>query len=163
MCVHTASSSPCAYDAGDFVVYRFAPTHPQANRRVQLLRVDMPFKVPRLFGFTLAPPKKPKLFQNALGKSVLRPIAATASAEPAEDFLPLVDDSGCFVGPWQKWFAEQRHLNENYEGLEAKAGKVFTIADVDVSPQQFARDMHDVEGVTGDASGCGKTTKRSFA
>ena len=121
MFVYTKSADPSGYDPDDFVIYRFAPIHPQAAKRVQVLRVDMPYKVPRLFGCTLSPPKGHGLFKNALAKSVLfRPYTGRGSGpdyDTVYDFLPLVDEEGCFVKPWRQWFAEQRRLNDRYESL----------------------------------------------
>ena len=71
MFVYTKTADASGYDPEDFVIYRFAPLHPQAAWRVQVLRVDTPYKVPRLFGLTLSPPKGPELFKNTLAKSVL--------------------------------------------------------------------------------------------
>ena len=59
MFVRTVTQNPVSYTADDYVVYRFSPLHPQASRRVQFLRVDEPFMVPRLFGLTLSPPRGP--------------------------------------------------------------------------------------------------------
>ena len=54
MFVYSASQNAMDFDDDDFVVYRFADTHPQARSRVQKLRVSEVFKVPRLFGLTLS-------------------------------------------------------------------------------------------------------------
>ena len=143
MYVYTKTADPLSYDAEDFYVYRFSPLHPQAARRVQVLRVDEPYKVPRLFGLAISPPKEPELFRNALAKSVLfRPYRGRCGGtdhDPVFDFLPLVDRRGCFVGPWKAWFAEQLTLNDNYEKKEVGVGKIFTIADVACSENADAR------------------------
>ena len=92
--------------------------------------------MPRLFGFTLSPPRGSGLFKNTLAKSALfrpyRGLGAGQDYDPVYDFLPLVDASGGFIGPWKRWFAEQRRLNDQYEKLEEGAGRIFTIEDVAV-------------------------------
>ena len=53
MFVYSTHADAFAFDAEDFVTYRFAESHPEAKRRVQKLRVEQVFRVPRLFGFTM--------------------------------------------------------------------------------------------------------------
>ena len=70
MYVYSAHVDPNTIDPEDFHVYRFADTHPAAGRRVQKLRVQESFKVPRIYGFTM-PTAKSDPERNALFKSVL--------------------------------------------------------------------------------------------
>ena len=101
MYVYAARGCPLDFDAEDFVTYAFADAHPAAGSRVQKLRVGAPFKVPRLFGFTMpAKEKDPEV--NALFKSVLfRPLwpAAQGAARWAP-FRAGVDAKGSHVEPW---------------------------------------------------------------
>ena len=53
MYVYSAYGDPAKHSPNDYEVYRFAETHPSAGKRVQKLRIDECFKVPRIFGFTM--------------------------------------------------------------------------------------------------------------
>ena len=123
------------FDPADFATYRFADTYAGCARRVQKLRVDEMFRVPRLFGFTM-PTREHDPLRNCLFKSVLfRPIAI--GTEPCSDevapYLGLVDHRGLFQDPWDAWYAEQRALAKQFDKLQSQAGKLFTIEDVDMS------------------------------
>ena len=116
------------------MTYAFADTHPAAACRVQKLRIGAPFKVPRLFGFTMpARGKDPET--NALFKSVLfRPLRA-AAGQRASRWVPFrgaVDENGSFAGAWDPWWEEQLSLSRQYEECERRAGKWFTIEDIDL-------------------------------
>eukprot|EP00973_Karenia_brevis_P006225 848030-Karenia_brevis.AAC.1 len=139
MCVYFAQLDPDAYTDNDFVVYRFADTHPSAGKRVQKLRVDEMFKVPRLFGFTM-PRESFNAEQNVLFKSVLfRPIFARGGNQ-VEDFMQLVDSGGSFLGPWKHWYQLQRTLADRFHQLQGQAGKLFTIEDIDTSVHGYSSD-----------------------
>ena len=131
MYVYTAQASPEDYDPHDFHVYRFADTHPSPGRRVQKLRLDEMFKVPRLFGFQM-PREDSEPEKNALFKSVLfRPIFAEGR-DQIEAFMTLVDGGGSFQGPWKVWFRLQQIMADRYAKLQAAAGKFFTLDDIDL-------------------------------
>ena len=137
--VYAAWQDPSIFHARDFLVYRFADTHPQARYRVQKLRVFESFRIPRLFGLTLSPPLDPNgkpVEENAMYKSVLfRPLHASENPDnsPVEDYMALVDHKGSFVQPWRVWFHQQLQLARNYTTLQDKAKKLLTIADVDMT------------------------------
>ena len=130
--VYTAHADPDEHNDNDFHVYRFADTHPAAGKRVQKLRVNEMFKVPRLFGFTM-PREDAEPEKNALFKSVLFKPVVAESSDQVEAFRTLVDQAGSFQGPWQQWFRLQRIMADRFYKLQSAAGKLFTIADIDVS------------------------------
>ena len=136
MYVYTAHADPGTYDPQDFYVYRFADTHPGAGQRVQKLRVNEMFKVPRLFGFTM-PRQDSEPEKNALFKSVLfKPVFAEVH-DQVEAFRTLVDERGYFQGPWEQWFKLQRIMADRFYKLQDAAGKLFTLADIDVDALQM--------------------------
>ena len=136
MYVYTAHADPGTYDPQDFHVYRFAATHPGAGQRVQKLRVNEMFKVPRLFGFTM-PRQDSEPEKNALFKSVLfKPVFAEVH-DQVEAFRTLVDERGYFQGPWEQWFKLQRIMADRFYKLQDAAGKLFTLADIDVDALQM--------------------------
>ena len=151
MFVCTVRMQAATVQADDFECYVFADTHPDCATRVQKLRLGQMFRVPRLFGFTM-----PRFgasdvdsFRNTMFKSVLfRPFAADPD-EPAADevapFMELVDASGSFVGPWLAWFQRQQVLASRFHALQSKAGKLFTIEDVDLSGGEL-EDTADAQG-----------------
>ena len=132
MYVYTAQGSPLRFDKEDFVTYAFADTHPAAACRVHKLRVGAPFKVPRLFGFTM-PAKGKDAEVNALYKSVLfRPLRdAGRRASRWVVFREAVDEHVSFAAKWDPWWKEQLRLAARYEECERRAGKWFTIEDID--------------------------------
>ena len=76
MYVYTVQRKASEVDGRDFSVYVFADTHPEAAYRVQKLRVEEPFRVPRLFGFTM-PVAESNVELNAMCKqALLRPLRA---------------------------------------------------------------------------------------
>ena len=112
MYVYTAQGNRDLFHDDDFVTYAFADTHPAAASRVQKLRVGAPFRVPRLFGFTM-PSQQKDAEKNALFKSVLfRPLhpseKGTASWAP---YRACVDAKGEHLPAWQHWWAEQVALS----------------------------------------------------
>ena len=132
----------------DFSTFRFADTHDDCAVRVQKLRVDEMFRVPRLCGFTMPrfDGSEVDKFRNALFKSVLlRPVHMPRDPDPIDGeraapdldlvapYLGMVNSMGDFVEPWLAWLAQQRCMAERYRALEAKVGKMFTIADIDCS------------------------------
>ena len=132
----------------DFSTFRFADTHDDCAVRVQKLRVDEMFRVPRLCGFTMPrfDGSEVDKFRNALFKSVLlRPVHMPRDPDPIDGeqaapdldlvapYLDMVNSMGDFVEPWLAWLAQQRCMAERYRALEAKVGKMFTIADIDCS------------------------------
>ena len=72
---------------------------------------------------------------NALFKSVLfRPLRA-AAGQRASRWVPFrgaVDENGSFAGAWDPWWEEQLSLSRQYEECERRAGKWFTIEDIDL-------------------------------
>ena len=131
MYVYTAQGNRDLFHDDDFVTYAFADTHPAAAFRVQKLRVGAPFRVPRLFGFTM-PSQLKDPEKNALFKSVLfRPLhpAETGTAAWAP-YRACVDEKGQHVPAWQDWWAKQVALSRRYEECERLAGKWFTIEDI---------------------------------
>ena len=135
MFVYTTYQDAAAFDALDFVTYRFADTHPGCAKRVQKLRLDQMFRIPRLFGFTM-PTREADPERNCLFKSVLfRPLAAPTEPCPDEvvPYLSAVDERGSFVAPWDAWYVEQRKLAKKYAELQATAGKLFVMEDVDMT------------------------------
>ena len=48
------------------------------------------------------------------------------------DFAPVCNVTGHFASEWAEWYGRQRLLAGRFEGLQGRAGKLFTIADVDV-------------------------------
>ena len=130
----------------DFSTFRFADTHADCATRVQKLRVDEMFRVPRISGFTMPrfDGSEVDRFRNALFKSVLlRPVHMPRDPDPLDacddspdlvaPYLGMVNSLGDFVEPWLAWLAQQRCMAERYRALEAKVGKIFTIADIDCS------------------------------
>ena len=137
MYVYTAAADPMKHHPQDFRVYRFADTHPSAGRRVQKLRVDEMFKIPRLFGFTM-PRMDTECEKNAMFKSVLfRPIFAE-SRDQVEAFMAHLDENGKFKARWERWFQLQRIMADRYYWLQQEAGKLFTIADIDVDALEMS-------------------------
>ena len=133
MYVYTAQGSPLLFDKEDFVTYAFADTHPAAACRVQKLRVGAPFKVPRLWGFTM-PAREKDVEVNALFKTVLfRPLQpgprGTSRWAP---FRGAVDAGGAYASAWQTWWEGQLRLSRDYDACEERAGKWFTIEDINV-------------------------------
>ena len=138
MFVYTANVEASKVSEQDFLLYRFAETHPDCARRVQKLRLGEMYRVPRLFGFTMPrfDGSEEDKFRNASFKSVLmRPCAAPRDryTDELEPYMSLVDSQGSFGGPWLEWFDRQRALAERCRGLEEQAGKVFTMEDIDTS------------------------------
>ena len=133
MYVYTAQGDPLRFDVEDFVTYRFADTHPCAAVRVQKLRVGATFMAPRIFGFTM-PTRAKDAETNAMFKSVLfRPLCAGDRGAPWVPFKGIVGDGGSFVNSWQSWWAQQLRLLGHYEECERRAGKLFTLEDIDMS------------------------------
>eukprot|EP00959_Pyramimonas_sp_CCMP1952_P167385 3498362-Pyramimonas_sp.AAC.1 len=148
MYVYTAKANPLHFDAGDFETYRFADTHPAALSRVQKLRVGAPFRVPKFFGFTM-PSKEKDAEVNALFKSVLfRPL--TPAEKGAAAWAPYRagveaeegPDKGKHEPAWQKWWAQQVALSRQYGECERRAGKWFTIEDIDLDRGPDERPGH---------------------
>ena len=124
MYVYTACADPASYMADDFHVYRFADTHPSAGRRIQKLRLDEPFKVPRIYGFRM-PTASADPERNALCLSVLfRAFAAKADSpwDQVAALEVLLDGKGSFVAPWKAHFAHQLRLAERFHTLQERAG-----------------------------------------
>ena len=136
MYVYTVCQDPLSFDTRDFVTYRFADSHPhlQYRYRVQKLRVFESYRIPRLFGLTLSSPSADPPGNSLFQSMLFLPVhgAKDSAADAVCDYMHLVDDTGSFVKPWQHWFQVQRRLADNYDTLEKRAGKLFTIADVDV-------------------------------
>ena len=66
-------------------------------------------------------------------KSVMfRPLKGLCGRDDVEDFVPLVDTTGSFVREWEGWYRRQRMLAWRYETLQERAGKLFSVADIDV-------------------------------
>ena len=140
MFVYSAFQPASNYAPNDFVTYYFADSHPDCASRVQRLRVNERYRVPRVLGFTMprAGGSKEDTEKNALFKSVLlRPCAASEQlhllGDQVEPFVSCVGPDGSFVQPWQQWFATQRQLAARCQELQERAGKVFTLQDVDMS------------------------------
>ena len=73
MFVYSVRGNPLHVDPDDFYTYPFAEAHPQYKYRVQKLRVEECFRVPRLCGFTM--PSVNDVEGQAMFKSVLlRPL-----------------------------------------------------------------------------------------
>ena len=147
MFVYTARGDPLKYHWDDFVTYRFSDSHPSASFRVQKLRVGMPYRVPRLFGFTM-PTVAKDAEVNALFKSVLfRPVSAEPQASCAFErvgescgrvaawhaYSKMLNTKGEFLEGWRAWFRQQVSLAETYATVQDRAGKMFTVEDVDMS------------------------------
>ncbi len=133
MYVHTAYGDPSRVDVADFVTYPFADTHPAAATRVQKLRVGTTFMVPRLFGFTM-PTKFKDAETNAMFKSVLlRPLRAVEHAAPWVPYKGIVGPGGEFKRSWEDWWQKQLRLLWQYEECERRAGKWFTLEDIDLT------------------------------
>ena len=112
-------------------MYAFADTHPAAAFRVQKLRVGAPFRVPKLFGYTM-PSRTKNSELNALFKSVLfRPLQPVdKGAARWAPYRAGVDAGGKHETAWQEWWGEQLVLSKQYDECERRAGKWFTIEDI---------------------------------
>ena len=129
MYCYTAQQEAKQVQAHDFSTYVFADSHPSAAYRVQRLRVDEAFRVPRLCGFTMpTATKDPET--NALFKAILfRPLRFRGGDE-VDAMAQLVDERGSFIPGWETWFEQQRLLAHRYEELERLAGKWFSLDDI---------------------------------
>eukprot|EP00959_Pyramimonas_sp_CCMP1952_P332855 6970314-Pyramimonas_sp.AAC.1 len=124
MYVHAAAGNPLLFHGEGFAAYAFADTHPAAAFRVQKLRVASPFKVPRLWGFTM-PSREKDAEVIALFMSVLfRPLVpADRGAARWAPYRAGVDASGKHVHAWGAWWSEQLALSARYDECERRAGK----------------------------------------
>ena len=104
MYVYTKQRKASEVDGRDFSTYVFADTHPQAAYRVQKLRVEEPFRVPRLFGFTM-PVAESNAELNAMYKqALLRPLRVWRQGKEGDAFETMVDGRGSFTGPFEEWY-----------------------------------------------------------
>ena len=118
-------------DPSDFFTYPFADSHPECRWRAQKLRVSEVYRVPRLFGFSM--PSSNDQEAQGMFKSVLfRPLRVCRLGDDVEPFMSTVDDIGRFAPAWRAWYARQRLLVRRFVELQERAGKLFTIGDVDV-------------------------------
>ena len=131
-------------DEEDFVFYWFADVFAECGRQVQKLRVDEVFKVPKLHGITIpsATTDQQGKERNALMKSMLfRPMSVPSemrdlkNEEEKYDIIAacFLDGQASFVPGWTAWFEQQRALGERFSEKQRRAGKRFTIEDIDVS------------------------------
>ena len=143
MFVHSVRMKASTVQDGDYRYFRFDESHPDYQNRVQVLRFDEPHRVPKLVGMTMPREEgsRANRFRNALFKSVLfRPCSPAVTGlglsvrdEFTWSLLPLVDDRGCFVGPWKAWFEQQQLLADRFEELQRRAGRTFVVSDIDTS------------------------------
>ena len=97
MYVYTCNGDPFKIDPLDSFSFPFAATHPQCRHRVQKLRLSEPFRVPRLFGFTMPSSNDPE--RQAMFKSILfRALRGCEARDEVRSFMCLVNDCGLF-GP----------------------------------------------------------------
>jgi hypothetical protein len=125
--------------APDFATYLYADLHPLCARHVQKLRVDEAFRVPRLNGFYF-PAQGTNPEMNAMMKTLLfRPLALSPSAVDYGETAILdmigdcLDAGASFQSTWTRWFGQQRLLADRFDALQRKAGRIFTLEDIDVN------------------------------
>ncbi len=124
--------------APDFATYLHSDLHPQCNHQVQRLRLDESFRVPRLNGFYF-PAQGTNPEMNAMMKTMLfRPLALPSEAcdyggTALFDMIGNCLDAGAsYQSGWTHWFDRQRVLADRFDALQRRAGKLFTLEDIDV-------------------------------
>ena len=128
----------------DFATYAYDVMHSECAKRVQKLRLDECFRVPRLHGITLpAETTIAKREQAALMKTMLfRPLslASGCSMDGDDAVLEMLGDpcdSDCSDLSYQpeyiRWYGAQRALSDQFLELQNRAGKIFTLEDIDTA------------------------------
>ena len=137
MFVYTTHIAANSVPGNDFFTYPFADGHPDAATRVQKLRVHDLCRVPKIMGFTM--PREDgavsDVFRNTLFKSALfRPLdpvdGASRKDELAAAMVSWVDAQGSYAEPWKRWWDNQGKLAQQYEDLQRKSQRLFTLADI---------------------------------
>ena len=138
----------------DFATYRFASLNRRSAQRVQKLRVDECFKVPRLSGLTIpyggkgasdeniekAALMKLMLFKPFnIGERFCDPVSGFISDQSLFDVLEeevSTDGRGrlSYKPAWESWYERQCELAVQFHRLQERSGKKFTCMDhVDMS------------------------------
>ena len=122
----------------DFATYFYHVSSPSSRSRIQRLRVDESFRVPKVSGANYPGEGSPE--ESALQKTILFRPMRLPEAEFAYDDNALVgvmeefvDSSGSLVAGWTKWFEHQSVLADRFVELQKQARKLFVLDDIDVS------------------------------
>ena len=142
----------------DFVTYRFHDLHPDCGRRVQKLRADEVFRVPQFVGANI--PVVPEKLKDSIKAEDIRQrhvIAERAAMMKMMLFMPMqlplscrhIDEAAvldmlgaravhsqegllAYEPTWSRWFGQQRLLADTFKMLQERAGKIFTLDDINL-------------------------------